>query len=301
MAKPIVEFKTFPKDVRELNDGLKELRRRLRVDGDDLIITPDIQLPDESVETNEIAPLAITAPKIALNNVGDAQLRQGSAASVIGRAAGSTGNVADIAFTVDGQFLKRASGGLVAATIDDADIPSGIARDAEVTAAIAAHESAIDPHPTYTTAAELATGIANHAAAADPHPTYTTAAELAAALSALNLASGTYTPTLTNVANVDTSTAYSCQYMRVGSVVTVSGRLDVNATTATISTQVGISLPIASNFTASSELGGTAVCFAVQQSAAIVADSTNDRAFLQYVANDTADRAFGFSFTYRII
>ena len=46
------------------------------------------------------------------------------------------------------------------AALADADIPSTIARDTEVTAAIAAHAAASDPHPTYTTAAEVSTAIA---------------------------------------------------------------------------------------------------------------------------------------------
>src|SRR5688500_4743620 len=36
------------------------------------------------------------------------------------------------------------------------------------------------------------------------------------------LTSGTYTPTLTNTTNLDGSTAYECQYLRVGNTVTVS-------------------------------------------------------------------------------
>lgn len=46
------------------------------------------------------------------------------------------------------------------ASIADADIPSTIARDTEVTAAIAAHAAASDPHPDYTKAAEVNTLIA---------------------------------------------------------------------------------------------------------------------------------------------
>lgn len=42
------------------------------------------------------------------------------------------------------------------ATLDDADIPSTIARDTEVTAAVAAHAAASDPHPQYLTTADFA-------------------------------------------------------------------------------------------------------------------------------------------------
>src|SRR5438552_1367658 len=37
--------------------------------------------------------------------------------------------------------------------------------------------------------------------------------------------SGSYTPRLTNVANLSASTAYTCQWMRVGNTVTVSGKV----------------------------------------------------------------------------
>jgi len=115
------------------------------------------------------------------------------------------------------------------------------------------------------------------------------------------LASGVYTPTLTNVVNLDASTAYQCQYMRVGSVVTVSGRIDLDPTTSGVDTQVGITLPIASNFGAIEDCGGTAAAVGVQQAGAIMADSTNDRALLEFTAATNANKQMNFSFTYRII
>jgi hypothetical protein len=78
-------------------------------------------------------------------------------------------------------------------------------------------------------------------------------------ISASNVLSGTYTPTLTNIVNVSSSTAYQCQYMRVGSVVTVSGVVDIDATNPASLTQLNMSLPITSNFpeTAAIYCGGT--------------------------------------------
>ena len=114
-------------------------------------------------------------------------------------------------------------------------------------------------------------------------------------------AEGTYTPTLTSVANLDGSTAYSCQYMRVGDVVTVSGQVDVNPTTLT-NTQLGISLPIASNLANSNECSGTACCPTIAGiSAAIIGDITNNRAELKYIASDVTNQPMYFTFTYRII
>lgn len=277
MAKPIVEFKTFPKDVRELNIAFNKVTKFLKYEGDQLIITPDIQLPDESVNENEIESGAVTASKVGPKAITDPKLRDSAGASVIGRAASTAGQPGDIVAGSDGQFLKRASGGLLFSALGDADIPSGIARDSEVTAAITAHE-----------------------ASPDPHPGYTTAAELAAAISALNAVSGTYTPTQTNVTNLDGSTAYVCQYLRVGTVVTVSGRLDANPTTISTLTQIGISLPFPSAFSATEQCAGNATS-TLDDHAAIFADATNDRAIMSWIANDTTDHAMFFTFTYRII
>lgn len=116
-----------------------------------------------------------------------------------------------------------------------------------------------------------------------------------------NLGAGSYTPTLTGVANVGASTAYACQYLRVRDVVTVSGKLALDPTAA-VATQLGISLPVASNFGAAEDCGGTAVAPGVAgQCAAIVADATNNRAELQYVAADLTNQAWAFTFTYRVI
>lgn len=114
--------------------------------------------------------------------------------------------------------------------------------------------------------------------------------------------SGTYTPTLTNVANLDASTAYLCTYMRVGSTVTVSGRVDIDPTTTLTSTQLGISLPVASALSTANQAGGTANATAIAgQSAAIRSDATNDRAELIYTTTDVTNQPMYFSFTYQVL
>ncbi|MEK0195853.1 tail fiber domain-containing protein, partial [Microcoleus anatoxicus] len=97
----------------------------------------------------------------------------------------------------DGRYRQTAT------ALTDADIPAAIARDAEVTAVVAAHVAAADPHPVYLTQAEgdgryrqtatalvdadipaaiardaeVTAAVAAHVAAADPHPVYLTQAE----------------------------------------------------------------------------------------------------------------------------
>lgn len=116
-----------------------------------------------------------------------------------------------------------------------------------------------------------------------------------------NLASGTYTPTLTNVANISASTAFQCQYLRLNSVVLVSGKVNADAIAA-VSTVLGISLPISSNIGANEDCSGTAFCPTVAgQGAAILGDTANDRAQMEWIAADLSNRSMYFSFAYEII
>ncbi len=113
---------------------------------------------------------------------------------------------------------------------------------------------------------------------------------------------GTYTPTLTNGANVASSTASQCQWSRTGNVVTVSGRVDIACTAAANTlTIVGMSLPVASNLTLSGNLaGGGAIGQTTYQTFICLGDTTNDRATLQFLSNGTTSAAAFFSFTYLV-
>lgn len=118
---------------------------------------------------------------------------------------------------------------------------------------------------------------------------------------ATSLAAGTYTPTLTDVVNLTSSTAFQCQYSRVGDTVTVSGKVNMQPT-AGGAVELGMSLPIASNIGAEEDVGGTAACADVAgEVVAIMGDSGSNRASFQFVATDTSNNEFFFSFTYRVI
>ena len=111
--------------------------------------------------------------------------------------------------------------------------------------------------------------------------------------------SGTYTPTLTNTTNVAASTPYVCQYMRVGNVVTVSGVVAIDVTSAA-ATVLGVSLPIASNF--ASNINGSGVASTiVNETAALLADSITKTMLMKYTAVATANTLWYFQFTYQII
>lgn len=119
---------------------------------------------------------------------------------------------------------------------------------------------------------------------------------------ALLIASGTYTPTLTSVANVADKTAYQCQYLQVGTTVTVSGRVDIDPTLTATTTQLGISLPVASNFGAAEDCAGVAFCPSVAtMGAAVVADAANNRAQIEFVSSEITNQPFSFTFSYQVI
>lgn len=273
---PITTFKQVPRDLAEWDRFFRQVP-----------VEPD----PGSVGTDELENEGITEGKIATNAIGNTRLRDSAACSLIGRSTNTAGDPADIVIG-EAEFLVRRSNVVSSSTILDADLPASIARDSEVTAGDAA------------TAATAAAALSAHVAAADPHPGYTTAAELATAISnAMSLiTSGTYTPTLTNVANLDASTAYQCQYLRVDATVTVSGRVDVDPTTTLTSTQLGISLPVASNIGAVEDCAGTAYASGIAaQGAAILGDAANNRAQMQWVAADVTNQAMYFTFSYQVI
>lgn len=115
------------------------------------------------------------------------------------------------------------------------------------------------------------------------------------------VSSGTYTPTLTNVSNVSSSTAHTCQYMRVGSVVTVSGKVEVDITTTLASTVLQMTLPVASSFTVGEDCGGVGTTSADQTTTvAIFSDSVGKAQFAWSDQVATGNRTYYFTFTYLI-
>src|SRR6185437_1082668 len=99
------------------------------------VVVPD----SNSVETQTIADQAVT----------NAKLRQSIAASVIGNPANAAAQPADIQAGADNTFLVRRTGTLSFAAIVDADVPNTIARETDITAAIAALQAQADPFPVY--------------------------------------------------------------------------------------------------------------------------------------------------------
>lgn len=134
-------------------------------------------------------------------------------------------------------------------------------------------------------------------------PTGTTNVSIAGTVSASNLVSGTYTPTLTNGTNVSSSSVNGdFHYIRVGNQVTVEGSVTINFSAAG-NTIFDISLPIASNFSSAYQLNGSGINNApsIAGSAICRSDSTNDRMSMNFAALSTNGLEYVIHFTYTII
>lgn len=121
-------------------------------------------------------------------------------------------------------------------------------------------------------------------------------------ISAKNINSGTYTPTLTNGANVSSSSAGLCHYVRIGNEVQVQGIVTVTPTSAggTV-TEVELSLPVSSNFTAISDGWGNGNTDQTSGSNVVAyASSANDRSVVRFRAQAASATDLYFSFTYTV-
>ena len=113
----------------------------------------------------------------------------------------------------------------------------------------------------------------------------------------------TYTPTLTEVNNIDTATATPCHYIRTGNIVTVAGKINFSLN-STGDFEIGISLPPAhpSKFVNDYECSGTVASAGHNEYPShIQADVVNNRATMLGNDNDTSAHDHFFTFTYIII
>lgn len=117
-----------------------------------------------------------------------------------------------------------------------------------------------------------------------------------------------YTPTVTEVTNVSASSPAVCQYLRIGDRVHVTGYVDFTLTTGNTMSEIDISLPVASNLAADTDVAGTATTsftsFATLAGVQVSADTTYDRVkfdFRTSAGTDGQPGRIAFSFTYKII
>ena len=123
-----------------------------------------------------------------------------------------------------------------------------------------------------------------------------------------NIKSGTYTPTVTAISNVSSTSTGLCQYMRVGNTVTVSGVVVIAATSILISsypTTISITLPITSSFSSIVQAAGTCNSYGYNQTitGVIYANSSSSvvRMDIDPVGKTTGGVQYFFTYTYQIL
>lgn len=116
-----------------------------------------------------------------------------------------------------------------------------------------------------------------------------------------NIANGTYTPTVTAVANLDSVAVQSCYYVRVGSFALVWGGYQADPTAAGTTTRLRLSLPIASSLTAPRQLVGfSARAGNAEERGIVQGNTTNNEAEIYFTATDTTNHFLLFWFAYAI-
>lgn len=120
--------------------------------------------------------------------------------------------------------------------------------------------------------------------------------------------SGGVALTITNGANVATSASAACYYHREGDNVFVFGRVTVDPTAANTITVLGLSLPIASNFTTVNQLTGTGVHHQAggvgvenHSAVSIYSHVIGNRAELTWYPSQSSNGILRFNFAYEII
>jgi hypothetical protein len=114
---------------------------------------------------------------------------------------------------------------------------------------------------------------------------------------------GTYSPTLTSVANVTSSVLTKAKFERRGQgYVRVSAKINITTTSSSLHTQLAISLPIASDLSAEHDLIGTAVAFGSEPEGygRVIGDAANNRALLQFKVGAASTYAVSLMFEYEV-
>ena len=112
----------------------------------------------------------------------------------------------------------------------------------------------------------------------------------------------TYTPTRSAEANMDANVTMTvAQFVRIGAVVTVSGRFTADPTLTATTTSFEITLPVASNLAAAEDAAGTAFCGNIaSMGAEVTGVAANDTAKIVWKASDITSQTWSYSFTYQV-
>lgn len=114
---------------------------------------------------------------------------------------------------------------------------------------------------------------------------------------------GTATPTGTAGTNVDAVTPYTLHWTRVGTTVTFSGTVDIDATVGSGGAIIELSLPIASDFAATTDAAGTVVQGTAPSGTSgwVSGSVANNRLVLTVTAVSTSAATYFFTGSYTVL
>ena len=221
------------------------------------------------------------------NSVTNAILRDSVAYSVIGRTSGTTGDPADIIAGTDTVLRRSGSGNLEFGSI----VTNNIGADQVTFVKVQNISSSRLLGRTSGGSGDIeqitvGTGL------------LLSAGDLSADFSSLNI-EGTYTPTLGNLTNVAASTAYTTHYQQIGDTIRVWGEIDIDATTASVLSEITFSLPIVSALSTTYDLAGTGA-FEDNTVVQIRGSITTDVASFRFTPQTDTNNKYSFHFTYKL-
>lgn len=117
------------------------------------------------------------------------------------------------------------------------------------------------------------------------------------------ITAGTYTPTVTGIANVSSvGTVETHRYQRIGNIVTVTGAVNLTLTAgANTLTTVSVTLPIASDFSAASDVAGV-LCDTTNSGRGgyVYANAATDTARAEYFCPSSGITKIYYQFSYTV-
>lgn len=231
-----------------------------------------------------------------------------AAHSIVARSANSTGDVADFSIGTD-EGVFNVAGVLTSQKVQTANVADGA-----ITGAKIVQSGTLDIGSTsITTTGDVTTATLKSGAGSPEGATTagvgaiyrdTTNGVIYTKLSGTGntgwakvdrCESGVYTPTATIVSNLDSITPRPAQYIRVGNRVVVAGDVAFDAT-AGLSVSFSLTLPVASNLSASTDLSGAGGSWGVR----IVGDTTSDQAICTVNNSITSATAAVVMFMYEV-
>lgn len=113
------------------------------------------------------------------------------------------------------------------------------------------------------------------------------------------IVAGGWTPTLTAVANIASTTAVECRYIKLGALVFCFGRFTADPTSAALTlTTVRMSLPVSSTIISDAYIAGTGCEEINNDVVRVYGDTTNNEALFTWYPQNSSSQNVHFSFGY---